>query len=277
MDLHTLKDKPPWKWPRNAGGLLLKFLRDSTADPADRLLAAELAGDFTVINNRLASELLRILQNAKEFISLRIRAAKSLGPALEYACTYGLESGDSAISPVMVEEIKAVFHRLYKDTDVPREVRRRVLELSVRTPQGWHPEAVRAAYLGDDRDFKLTAIFCMGFIPGFDNEIMEAMAGDDPALCHEAARAAENWQVDTDWLDIDSPLTSGEDDYSLFEKAIRATTGFRSPETDGLRDFIEDPGDGMLLDKLQDVLEMDDLPWDDEFIEIDEDDDSLDL
>ena len=43
MDLQILQDTPPWEWPKGAGKMFLAILRDPNADPADRLLAAELA------------------------------------------------------------------------------------------------------------------------------------------------------------------------------------------------------------------------------------------
>lgn len=273
MDVKTLKDVPPWKWPKKAGNTFLKILRNPGADPVDRLVAADLAGDFAVINDKLAGVLLDILRNGNEPEKLRIRSAVSLGPVLEYSHTYGFGSDEGSISPEMTERIKENFRNLYEDTTAPREVRRRVLEVSVRAPQEWHAEAVRTARLSEDADYQLTAVFCMGFIPGFDNEIMEAMESDNPVIRNEAVKAAGKWQVETDWLDIDCPLISGEDDNPLLRSTIRMTTGVLSPETDRLYDLSECSDNDEFLDTLHDVLTMDELPWDDEFIETDEDDD----
>lgn len=44
---------------------------------------------------------------------------------------------------------------------VPKEVRRRVLEGSVRAPQDWHKDAITEAYAGNDELWKLTAVFAM--------------------------------------------------------------------------------------------------------------------
>jgi len=59
--------------------------RDEGADESERFLAAELAGDFTVINDDLAEALLSVACRGKETEDLRTRAAISLGPALEQA------------------------------------------------------------------------------------------------------------------------------------------------------------------------------------------------
>jgi hypothetical protein len=50
MDLKTLQDTPPWEWPEGADKLFIGILRDGKAAESDRLIAAELARDFTVIN-----------------------------------------------------------------------------------------------------------------------------------------------------------------------------------------------------------------------------------
>jgi hypothetical protein len=53
MDLKVYLDTPPWDWPRDAGKTFWRILADQRASESDRLVAAELAGDFTVINNDL--------------------------------------------------------------------------------------------------------------------------------------------------------------------------------------------------------------------------------
>ena len=85
MDLKLLKDAPPWEWPEDAGKMFLEILKSDKADEYDRLLAAELAGDFIVINDELVNALLLILSNSDEPELLRGKAAISLGPVLEHA------------------------------------------------------------------------------------------------------------------------------------------------------------------------------------------------
>ena len=43
----TLKDLshlPPWEWPKETAGMLLKAINDTALDPSDRLPAVEMAG-----------------------------------------------------------------------------------------------------------------------------------------------------------------------------------------------------------------------------------------
>ncbi len=66
MNLKIIKELPPWEWPEGAGKAFLELLRDPQADESERLVAAELAGDFTVINDELAKALLSILRGVDE-------------------------------------------------------------------------------------------------------------------------------------------------------------------------------------------------------------------
>src|SRR5207244_12215507 len=85
MDLKALKDTPPWDWPAGTAERLVNVLRDEQAVESDRLLATDMAGDFTVVNDELVEALLAILRNSQESKHGRARAAISLGPILEYA------------------------------------------------------------------------------------------------------------------------------------------------------------------------------------------------
>jgi len=91
MDLKILRDTPPWEWPEGTDKMLLGIFPDVQRDKSDRLLAAELAGDYIVINDELADALLSIVGNGEESENLRARAVISLGPALETAYIDGFE------------------------------------------------------------------------------------------------------------------------------------------------------------------------------------------
>src|SRR6266446_8128402 len=176
MDVKALRDIPPWEWPAGAGKIFLDILRGGQAAEADRLLAAELAGDFTVINDELTDALLSILRSGDESEKLRGQAAISLGPVLEEADMHGFEEADDVpIAERTFQGIQESLRKLYMDAGVPKDVRRQILEGSVRAPQDWHREAVRAAYGSDDEAWRLTAVFCMGFVHGFDQQILEAL------------------------------------------------------------------------------------------------------
>ena len=94
MNLDALKDTPPWDWPQGTGERLLEILRNRVSSQAERKLAAELAGDFTIIDDEIASALLSVVRSNDETEDMRNTAAVALGPALEHADSFGFEDPD---------------------------------------------------------------------------------------------------------------------------------------------------------------------------------------
>ena len=231
MDLTTWKDTPPGDWPHGASQTLLEILRDDRAKETDRLLATEMAGDVTVINDALVGALLSILHNRDASEKLRGKAAISLGPVLELADMDGFEDlSDMPITERTFRRIQTSLHKLYTDAGVPRAVRRRIVEASVRAPQDWHRGAIRAAYASNDQDWKLTAVFSMRWIRGFDAQIREALDSEKEEICYEAVCAAGNWAVDAAWSHVTALVTSKNTDKALRLAAIDAVASVRPQE-----------------------------------------------
>jgi len=276
MDLKTLKDTPPWEWPEGASKMFLSILRNDKAKESDRLVAAELAGDYTVINDELAHALLSILGNSEEPEELRGQAAISLGPAVEQADTYGFEDADDIlISEDTFRSVHEKLRKLYMDLDVPKEVRRRILEASVRAPQSWHENAVRAAYSSRDEDWKLTAVFCMRFIRGFDDQILESLNTKNPDIHYQAVCAAGNWGVDAAWPHITALITSEETDKDLLLAAIDAVAIIRPEEASEILLDLTDSDDEEIVDAAHEAIAMAE-PWEDEDDEDEDDEDEDD-
>jgi hypothetical protein len=275
--LRTLKDTPPWDWPNGTGKTLLDILRDDRSSESHLLLATELAGDFTVINAELVDALLSILRSGDKPEEVRGRAAISLGPVLEHADTEGFEDTDDLpITERTFRRIQESLRRLYMDADVPKEVRRRVLEASVRAPQDWHQGAVRAAYGSDDEVWRLTAVFCMRFVRGFDEQILEALDSENPDIHYEAVLAAGNWEVDAAWPHVAALVTSGKTDKPLLLAAIDALASIRPPEARELLDDLAESADEDIVAAVHEAMAMaEGLSGQDEDDELDDDDESL--
>jgi uncharacterized protein (UPF0147 family) len=64
---------------------------------------------------------------------------------------------EGPITEPTFRQIQSTLQILYQDPRVPQEVRRRVLEASIRAPQPWHTDALREAYARGDPEWKLTA------------------------------------------------------------------------------------------------------------------------
>jgi hypothetical protein len=184
MDLKTFLDTPPWDWPTDAGRTFWRILADQRASESDRLIAAELAGDFTVINNNLAYMLMTIAGSADEPEQLRARAAISLGPILEQADIDGFEDPDDVpITEGTFHNIQNSLEKVYRD-------------------QSWHQDAIRHAYSGGDKEWVLTAVFPMRWVRGFDDQILQALKSEDPEINYQAVIAAGNWELDGAWPHI---------------------------------------------------------------------------
>lgn len=231
MDLKTLMDTPPWDWPSDAGKMFEKILNDTRAQESDRLMAAELAGDFTVINDDLADDLMAIVRDAEEPETLRARAAISLGAVLEQGDTDGFDDPDDVpISERTFHNIQDTFHRVYLDNSNPKEVRRRILEAAVRAPQDWHQDAIKAAYSSGDQEWMLTAVFSMRWVRGFDDQILEALKDADPEIHYQAVSAAGSWELDAAWPHIIALLNDPGTPKPLLIAAIGAASSIRPQE-----------------------------------------------
>ena len=258
MNLTLIKELPPWEWPQGTGKAFLEVLRDPQADESSRLIAVELAGDYTVINDELAEALLSILRSDDEPEPLRVQAAISFGPALESAYE-GTFEGDSEGVPISDDtflKIQKVLQGLYMDTDVPEEVSRRILEASVRAPQNWHQPAILSAYANDDADWKLTAVFCMRWVRGFGAQILEALKSEDPEIHHEAVHAAGNWELDEAWPHVVELVTSADTDKPLLLAAIDAVASLRPEEAGEILVDLTSSDDEDIVDAAEEATAM---------------------
>lgn len=274
MDLKILNETPPWDWPEGASKMLSAILADDRSDISDRNLAAELAGDVTVINDNLVDVLLSILQSGEESDELRGKAAISLGPVLEHADTDGFEDPDDVpIAEDTFHRIRDSLRKLYFDADVPKNVRRRILEASVRAPQGWHQDAIRAAYYSDDEDWKLTAVFSMRWVRGFDDQILEALGSTNQRIHYQAVCAAGNWEVGAAWSQVSRLLSAPKIDKALVLAAIDAVVSIRPQEAGVVLADLTDSDDEDIVEAAYEAMAMAKGLSGDDFDE--EDDDGL--
>jgi hypothetical protein len=265
MDLKTLQDTPPWDWPRDAGQRLQEILIDHRADESDRLVAAELAGDLTVINDELADSLTAIVRSPDEPERLRAKTAIALGPVLEQAETDGFEDPDYVpITQRTFRNIQDSLQKLHFDNSIPKEVRRRILEASVRAPESWHQNAIRAAYSSGDKDWMLTAVFSMRWVRGFDDQILEALKSADPEIHYEAVEAAGNWGLAAAWSHIVALVHDAATPKSLLLAAIGAVASIRPAEARRILIDLADSDDEEIAEAVDEAIEMAEAASDEE-------------
>jgi hypothetical protein len=257
MDLKTLLDTSPWDWPTDAGRIFLEILIDRRADASNRLIAAELAGDLTVIDDDLADALLAIVRDASEPEELRARAAISFGPALEQADLDGFEDPDEApITERTFRNIQDSLQKFYLDDSTPKEVRRRILEASVRAPETWHRDAIGQAYFSGDREWTLTAVFSMRWVRGYDGQILEALKSADPDIHYEAVHAAGNWELDAAWPHIVDLVNDPHTPKRLLLAAIEAAGCIRPAEATGILLDLADSDDEDIAEAADEAMMM---------------------
>ena len=265
MDLTLLARTPPHEWPPNGGNTLRAVLEDRQADESDRLLAAELAGEVVVIDDDLAGILLSLVGNATASEPLRCRAALSLGPVLEQMDLdsdddfLGLDEevlGAPPISEHTFRRIQETLRARYLEDDVPSEVRRHILEASVRAPADWHGDAIRAAYSREDRDWRLTAMFAMYYVRGFDDEIRTALDDPDADIRRAAVSAAGNWEVEASWPHVSAVLSAPDTDKSLLLAAIEAGAIICPQEAEPLLLELSDSDDAEIAAAAMDAAMM---------------------
>ena len=255
--LDILVNTPPWDWPEDAGESLQAILVDRTRTPEDRLLAAELCGDFVVASEEMASALLAIARDPAEAPELRGRSAVSLGPMLEDADTNLPEfPEDIEISSETFELLKVALRSLYDDEDAPTFLRRMALEGAVRAQADWLGPAIRAAWADGDPDWRLTAVFCMNFVAGFETEIIAALGDPDPIIKNWAVVAAGTWELKEAWFVVSSILKDETEDKDMLLAAIEAAPLIRPREAFGLLDRFLDSPDPDLEEAAHEALSM---------------------
>jgi len=265
-ELRRLADTEPWTWDESTGPALLATLRDSAASDEDRVLAAELAGDPVVLHDALADELLSTVKNASANEQLRSRSAIALGPALELASIEFDNSSELSdpesvpISEKVYAKIKSGLRSVYHDASTPKLVRRRALEAALRAADDWHQDAIRAAYRSGDRDWRLTAVFGMRFVAGFDDQIIESLNNDDPEIHLEAVRAAGSHALAAAWKHVVDLVSSKETPKHLLLAAIETVPMIRPENARAVLADWRNSDDPEISETVEEALTIAELP-----------------
>jgi len=234
FDVNLLQHIEPWQWPPGAAQTILDSLSDRQAKTPERIIASGLAGNLVVMNDRLAEALIAVVADAGEPDELRANAAISFGPVLELTDIDGYDSPfddeEPPISEDHFEEIKDLLHRVYSDVSVPKDLRRRALEASVRAPQDWHKGAIAEAYASNDREWILTSVFAMRYVRGFEKLILEALKNSDEEIHFEAINAAGDNELDAAWSHVSGLLKKPGTPKALLLAAIEAVATIRPAE-----------------------------------------------
>jgi hypothetical protein len=263
--LLMLTEIPPWEWPDSAAEDIMAILEDRTAPAKQRAEAATFGGEILVMDDDMAELLIGIVANAEEPEEVRADAAIALGPVLEQTDTEEAFVDDDYDEPTIdqdtFEDLKNKLRLVYEDTNAPKLVRRRALEAGVRAQEEWQKDAIREAWASSDRDWKLTAVFGMAHIRGFDAEILEALKSSDEELLYEAIRAAGNFEVKEAWPQIQAIIRSRTKKPMRLVAIGAAATLCPRSELELLHD-LADSEDEDIAEAAEEALMMAQAEWD---------------
>jgi len=203
-------------------------LLEALSDPDEEERAALFDELLLDMDDETAAALLEIAESdaAEE---ARAGAIVALGPVIEEcgeddfenAIDFGPETGP----PVSRETFASISDRLrglYGDERQPKLIRRRAFEVLIRDPQPWHREAIREHFASADDDWRITALFAMGHITGFEGEIAAAVKTAEGTLLAQAVSAAGRMEVVAAGPRIRELATSPDTEHDLRIEAILA-------------------------------------------------------
>jgi hypothetical protein len=101
---------------------------------------------------------------------------------------------DDYIPAELANELRGALWTLYDDKGQSELLRRRCLEAAVRWPNDRVDPAIRAA-LDTPGDWRVTGLFCAGFVEGYEDEVRDAIAKGSHEERIEAWRAASNLEL----------------------------------------------------------------------------------
>lgn len=261
QQLAALSELGLWEWPRDAHGLVAQGLESD--DTETRLLALESAAES--FDQALLGRVVQLLHGDPE-LDVRAAAAVSLGPALELMSDEMFEDDlqDDDLDPEEARELPLTLadyralendlQGLFNDTEAPPELRRRCLEAAVRSPRPWHEDAIRRALDESGLAWRLTAIFCAGYVQGFRGEICEALDDPSPEVRMEAIRSAGEGEIKELGPEILDLAKDPETLEPLRIASVEALVTLNPPGTEALLDSLSQ-GDGDLAEMATLVLE----------------------
>ncbi len=114
----------------------------------------------------------------------------------------------------------------------------------------------------------LTAVFCMGFVRGFNDQILEALEAKNQDIHYEAVCAAGNWEVDAAWSHIAGLVTTEETDKPLLLAAIEAMAGIRPQDAAAILIDLTQSNDEDIVEAAHEAMAMAEV-----FFDVEDDDD----
>jgi HEAT repeat protein len=104
----------------------------------------------------------------------------------------------------------------------------------------------------------------MGFVRGFNDQILESLGDENQDIHYQAVCAAGNWEVDAAWSHIATLITAQDTDKYLLLAAIEAVAGIRPQEAAEILLDLADSEDEDIADAATEAMVMTEAFFDDE-------------
>jgi hypothetical protein len=217
-------------------------------DPDDDTRAEALEELALRMDDQIAQVLLD-LAHSDAADEVRIDAIVALGPVIEecgdeYYDDAEFDFGPELGPPVSRETFASIvqsLRTLYDDAAESTLIRRRAFEVLVRDAQTWQSKEIRKHFGSKDPDWRLTAVFAMGFVAGFEKMIAETVRTAEGQLLIEAVIAAGRMSVSAAASRIHKLATSRETDLDLRLDAIEALPHVDPDCSDTLEELTRSP------------------------------------
>jgi hypothetical protein len=121
---------------------------------------------------------------------------------------------------------------------------------------------VRAAYFCKDPDWQLTSVFCMSYVKGFDDLILESLRTKNQTMLYYAVRAAGNWAVDRAWPHMAALVRSKKTSKPILLAAIDAVVYIRPHMTSKILRSLTLSKDKEIVDAANQAMILAAGPWD---------------
>lgn len=227
--LKTFRLKAIEEWPRDSDEILLEIINNNKISMRTRQEAIEFASDLAVVDLKVVRAFCTIIKNSEESYELRSSAISGLSDILaevsspEYQAEIKfVDPNEDIIKISDFDEVRQLLQQIFYNKHEIPEIKRRALEVSATLPDIWHSEAIKEAYADGDVAWRLTALYCMRFVDGFEKEICQELLSRNADMQQYALIAVKMKKIASVWPQVRGIIEAERINEDVFYAALEA-------------------------------------------------------